>query len=706
MLKFNEIVKPARYLFFTTRSLCASMASATSRSIPYNRSLRGRFTLLIAGTIGLFAVALILVNCVLAINAAEQAIRREAASIANALHSADYFAAPSKSSNQALLKAFRNERGLIQAAYAPSIVPMSADSIQSIHRMPETLEILVKVGDERGPRFLALTFDRAHTRALVWPNVWPILVVAVLLMAMTIPIADMSIRNTTNSIRHLTDFAWDASARRLSARIDLKTGDELESLANAFNRMLRRLDASMKRMQHLAFVDGATELPNRERFLTEIRAAAEQLERSQGAFAIMLLDLDRFGRVNETLGHERADELLGLVAQRLASAVRAGDRVIDPTRAESNPTLVARIAADEFGLLIPLRNDASESGRLAQLVIAALRQPFMLHGQTLVVGASAGVAVMPTDAANPQTALRAAQLALHYAKQEGGGRIRFYTAEMGKKAQARMSIETELRLGIERGEIIAHFQPKVDLAKGHVIGAEALARWRRSTGEIVMPGAFIEVAEETGLIAQIGESVLRDACKWAAAISASGRPLRVAVNVSAVQFTDERFIQRVLKIVEEAKLNHGLLELEITESVAMSDPDRVAEMIEPLRARGVRFAIDDFGTGFSSLAALTRLPFDTFKIDRQFVKGLGEDRHAPVLIETILAMATSLDYETVAEGVETLDQAAFLRRRGCNVAQGYLFGRPEAPEGFLANLQEHSANFGAMLQTAQKSAVA
>lgn len=489
------------------------------------------------------------------------------------------------------------------------------------------------------------------------------------------------LQRVADPLRDITEVAQQASLRRLGLRLEIRTGDEIEALARAFNRMMQRLDSSMKRIQRLAFVDAVTELPNRERFRQETEEAVKAAGADQGG-AVLVLDLDRFQRFAETLGQASADELLAAAGERIAAAARAADRVVRLSTCETQPALLARWGGSEFAILLPDLPQPTEAGRFAQLVAAAFRQPFEISGHRITLGLSVGVALFPLDGDSAEKLMRCADLALSAARNAGGGRAAFYTRAMNQRAMERLSMEAEVRQALELGQIEAFFQGKVDLASGRICGAEALARWRHPERGLISPAVFIPAAEEAGLIAALGEAIMRDACRKAAGWLRRGVTMRIAVNVSPIQFGNERFCETVFAILSETGLPPSLLEVEVTESVAMTNPKRVAEMIEPLRRRGVRFAIDDFGTGHSSLAALSRLPFDVFKIDQSFVKGIGIDRHAPALIETILAMAGSLGYETVAEGVETADQARFLRRRGCTLAQGYLFGKPMASEEF------------------------
>lgn len=483
-------------------------------------------------------------------------------------------------------------------------------------------------------------------------------------------------RNLTAPITDLIQFTEQANLKRLGARLEINTGDEFQDLARAINLMMQRLDSSMKRIQQLAFVDTVTELPNRKRFKQEADEALKACIAGRETGAVISLDVDRFLSVQNTLGQVIGGELLGLVSDRLAAAVRASDSIVRLEACKHKPALLARTNGSEFAILVPNVKDPTEAGRFAQLVAAALRQPFELQHHRIVLGASAGISVFPQDGEIAEEIIRSAELAMSHARNSGGGRSVFFTRKLNQRALSKLVLENEIRYGIEHGQFVPHFQPKVDLGTGRISGCEALVRWEHPKYGLVSPGKFIQAAEESGLIGPMGDLVMRESARRAAEWLRRGLALRVAVNVSSLQFNNDNFTQSVVDVLNETNLPPSLFELEITESIAMSDPDRVQRMLEPLRLKGVRIAIDDFGTGHSNLSSLTSLPFDVFKIDQSFVHALGKDKHAPALIETIIAMAGGLNYETVAEGVETQEQAAFLKKRGATLGQGYLFGKP------------------------------
>jgi len=463
-------------------------------------------------------------------------------------------------------------------------------------------------------------------------------------------------------------------------RINVKTGDELEVLANAFNRMFARLDGNLKRIHRLAYVDLVTELPNRERFRKETERVSRKAMEENTSGAVLFLDLDRFKRVNDSLGIGEGDRMLEMVARRLSEVTRGCDIAFNTLE---EPSLVARLGGDEFTVLLPQIEDSTDAARVANKLVDAIRLPFEISGHQVHLGVSVGVAVFPQDGSDPETLMRHADLAMAHAKRAGGSSAHFFEPTMNQSAFERLILENELRDAVIKDELVVYYQPKVLMSDSAVAGAEALVRWQHPTAGLLAPGAFIEAAEECGLIGEIGDWVLRAACKEAARWRANGHDIPVAVNVSAMQFEREGFSDSVLEALEDAGLPPHLLELELTESIAMENPERVIKQVQPLRERGVSFAIDDFGTGHSSLAYLTRMPFDVFKIDQSFVRDMTTDHHARIVVETILAMAKALKLKTVAEGVETVEQLNMLRAQGATIAQGFYFGRPMPAVDFI-----------------------
>ena len=520
------------------------------------------------------------------------------------------------------------------------------------------------------------------TKTIIWS-----LGTACLVCALAIPIAAYQIHRVTDPLRRLTDFASSMNANQLSSRIDVNAGNEFDTLGEAFNSMMSRMDVTLRQIQRLAFVDSVTDLPNREHFLRHLNRALRA--RADDCFAaVIILNVDRFRWVNETLGPEKGDEALSLIGMRIRKALSSADKTVRLMDAGSQPSVVARLGGDEFAVLVPNIDAKSDITRLMQLIISSMRQPLEIGGQAITLGLSGGIALAPIHGVKSEDLIKNADLALKEARRAGRGKARFYSTKLNKIAMDRLHLEADLRRAIEREEFIPYFQPKIDFCTGQISGAEALVRWQRADGDLISPGIFIPMAEQLGLISRIGECVLRQSCEQATSWMKAGHDCKVAVNVSPLQFEEADFAEKVLSALRDAGLPPGRLELEITETMAVADTERVSEIMRPLRAMGVRLAIDDFGAGHSNLVTLTKLPFDVFKIDQQFVSALHSDKQAPAVIEMILAMAETMGLETVAEGVETPAQSDFLRRRGCTLAQGYLYSKPLPPEEFTTFLQE------------------
>ena len=421
-----------------------------------------------------------------------------------------------------------------------------------------------------------------------------------------------------------------------------------------------------------AMYDPLTNLPNRLLFLKRLNtvldgaaAAQDELDPEREGPAILLVDLDRFKAVNDTLGHATGDALLRLVAKRLKSVLRGED-------------LVTRLGGDEFALLVTHSPGRESLARLAVRIIDMLGRPYMIDGHVVNIGASVGISVAPRDGNEQTQLLRTADLAMYASKQAGRNVHHFFVPSMDANALARRSLEVDLRKALALREFALYYQPQIDLETEQIVGFEALLRWNHPERGLVSPAEFIPLAEEIGLIMPIGEWVLRDACRqateWPDAIS-------VAVNVSPCQFADpRRFVDMVRKALAQSGLPGRRLELEITESVLLRNEAAVLTTLHQLRAMQIRIAMDDFGTGYSSLSQLQSFPFDKIKIDRSFVKDRGDIAGQTAIIRAIAALGVSLGMSTIAEGVETTAQLNRIRAEGCTSVQGYLFSRPVPTE--------------------------
>ncbi|WP_377703104.1 EAL domain-containing protein [Pseudoduganella sp. UC29_71] len=457
----------------------------------------------------------------------------------------------------------------------------------------------------------------------------------------------------------------------------------------SFMHDITAIKAYETELHHQSTHDALTGLPNRVLLLDRLRQTITHSERKGHALWVVSLDLDRFKFTNSRLGHKGGDRLLQAVAERLQLALRPVDTV-------------ARIGGDEFALmLLPEQGALSPRADQVQRVLDCLAAPLLIDGQELFFTCSAGIAVYPADSADPGALMERADIAMYRAKEMGGNNYQFYTPAMNEQLGERMLIEGALRTALERRELVLHYQPQVDTASGRIVGMEALIRWQHPELGMVAPNRFIPLAEETGLILPVGAWVLRTACQqlmaWRAAGAAGGArdALRIAVNVSARQMAEPDFVQSVAAVLAETGLPPSCLELELTESQVMNDVEHAISVMHEVKKLGVLLAIDDFGTGYSSLAHLKRFEIDVLKIDQTFVRDLTVDPDDAAIVTTIIALAANLKLDVISEGVETLEQMAFLRQHGCRQMQGYYFSRPVPAAAFEAVLAENEAHAAA-----------
>jgi len=434
-----------------------------------------------------------------------------------------------------------------------------------------------------------------------------------------------------------------------------------------------------EQLHHLAYYDELTGLPNRTLFARLVDQALMVAQRNESSGCLLFVDLNRFKRINDTLGRKIGDELLRQVAQRFRATLRDED-------------VVARLSGDEFAVgLFDIRQHF-EATTVAQKLQAALDAPFIIGGHDLRVGASIGISVFPQDGSDAETLLGLADIAMERAKQLDANpdrSVAFYSQDMNQGMQERMRIESGLRQALGNGELTLYYQPKFEIGTDRIVGAEALVRWVHPTRGLVPPGEFIPLAETTGLIVQVGAWVLEQACSQAAIWQRAGlEPFRLAVNVSAREFTPS-LPGRVAETLARYQLDAEWLELEITESTLMHDFERVTAIMDDIHQLGVALSLDDFGTGYSSLSYLKRFPIDTLKIDRSFTTGIPDDQSDCAIAGTIVSMAQQLGLRVIAEGVETLEQLAFLRASGCDEVQGYLYSKPLPAADFERSLREN-----------------
>lgn len=434
-----------------------------------------------------------------------------------------------------------------------------------------------------------------------------------------------------------------------------------------------------ERILHLANYDELTGLPNRALFTQLLEQALSESKFAQKQVAVLFIDLDRFKLINDSLGHNSGDFVLRQIAKRLTEVL--------PRRGT-----IARFGGDEFVVLMRDCGIPAEAASAAQKMLAAIAQLLQIEGNEYQLTASIGISAFPGDGENAQTILKHAGVAMSRAKEQGKNNYQFYSSQMNKHSFERLVLERFLRHALEQGEFEVYYQPKINLVTGCVTGMEALLRWMQPAMGMISPVKFIPLAEETGLIVPIGAWVLRAACAQNRAWQLQGLPpLRVAVNLSARQFADDDLHAIIVSILAETELAPEFLELEITESVTMDNPEHAAALLHRLKALGISLAIDDFGTGYSSLSYLKKFPIDNVKIDRSFIMNIPDDEDDIAITKAVIAMAHSLRLKVIAEGVESERHATFLREQGCDEAQGYLFGKPMPADEFTQMMLQSMA---------------
>src|SRR5271166_1996300 len=457
------------------------------------------------------------------------------------------------------------------------------------------------------------------------------------------------------------------------------------------NRDITERKRAEELLAHNAFHDGLTNLPNRALFLDRLQHALTLSKRHANyKFAVLLIDIDEFKIVNDSLGHSAGDELLIQIGQRLRGSVRRADTVSRPRVSEvpektPNDDTLARLGGDEFTILLDDIRDPIEAVRVAERVQAELAAPFAINQQQIVISASIGIAASTSPHTLAEELLRDADIAMYRAKRAGKARCEVSDTAMHASAVKRLSLETDLRKALEQGEFRVYYQPIVSLQTGKIVGFEALTRWQRPQG-VLSPIDFIAVAEETGLIIPMNRQLLREACQhlrsWQAKFP-STPPLTMSVNITSKEFTQPDLASEIRKTLEQTGTDPGCVQLEIIETIAMGDAEKSGQVLAQLKALGVRLSIDDFGTGYSSLSRLRRIPVDTLKIDRAFISNMDRDPESREIVRIIIMLAHNLGLKVVAEGTETEEQINLLKQLNCEMAQGYFFSRPADDQAML-----------------------
>jgi diguanylate cyclase (GGDEF)-like protein len=520
---------------------------------------------------------------------------------------------------------------------------------------------IVKAGRNLGSIFVVEDTDNMHqgmVRAF-----FAVLVSAVLALVMALLILATLHRSITRPLSRLANLMRFVSEEKdYSVRSHDSGKDEIGYLATGFNQMLEKIDAHDHKLRKIAHYDNVTGLPNRHYFNQRLEDSIADAARETEHVGVLFVDLDNFKVVNDTLGHNVGDMLLKTVAARIAGALRGSD-------------CVCRIGGDEFAVILPDVPGHNDAAVVAGKILNEFAQPLWVENSEIYIGASIGISLYPDDASDMIALLRSADVAMYYAKSRGKNNFQLFQTDMEGKALKRLALESSMRKALEKNEFILHYQPQIDLGSGKMLAVEALLRWQREDLGVVGPADFIPVAEESGLIIPLGDWVLRTACHQAKAWLDAGTPLRVAINLSSRQFTDDKLVANILSITREIGLPPDMLDLELTESMLMESKDASIKKMEELKNAGFILSVDDFGTGYSSMSYLKRFPIHALKIDKSFVQELPHNTDDVAITKAIISMAKSLGLALVAEGVETAEQVRFLSDQGCELAQGYLFGR-------------------------------
>ncbi len=475
------------------------------------------------------------------------------------------------------------------------------------------------------------------------------------------------------------DISYEREAKQQLVNSKQELEQRVEERTQELKLVNDRLMKAQTELTWLAHFDSLTNLPNRNLMQSRLEKATQAAERSGKLLAVMLLDLDRFKHINDTLGHDKGDQLLNKVAERMQMVMRPKDTI-------------ARWGGDEFTIIMNEIESPDDCVSFAEQLIHCFKTPFDIEGASFFTTISIGISVFPQDANDPVSLIKCADSAMYHAKDTGKNTFQFFSSTLNERAARYLELESQLRTALDKQQFELFYQPQVDTHTGKIWGVEALIRWFTESDGMIPPDQFIPVAEETGLIVPIGawvmQSACQQACRW---LEQDIMPSRIAINVSGRQFQDPGFEQMVLNILDETGLPPHYLELEITESVLMRDRDHIISVLRSLKEFGISVSIDDFGTGYSSLSYLRRFPLDCLKVDRSFVKDIATDPMDADIARSVVALARSLNLGVIAEGVETDPQLAFLRGVGCNIMQGYLFSKPLPADEILLQLKQSRA---------------
>ena len=492
-------------------------------------------------------------------------------------------------------------------------------------------------------------------------------------------------------IQKLGRTAYEIGHGRFDTRTGINSHDEIGGLARSFEEMSQNLQESQDQVSYLAYHDSLTSLPNRHMFEEYLQRALSHARLHQTGLALLFLDLDKFKKVNDTMGHQAGDQLLQDLSERLIYCLREYDKVSmqkSHLPGEAPHDTLSRIGGDEFLILLPSIKDPSEAAIVAQRLLDVMAEPFIIRDNKFFIGGSIGISFYPSDGEDVQTLTKNADIAMYHAKECGRNNYQYFNESMNAEAMKRVTMENALRNAISQGELQLHYQPKVNMYSGEINGVEALIRWQHPEMGMVQPNSFIPLAEDSGLIVPIGEWVIDEATQQMRRWQDVGIDITMSVNISTVQLNKQNVAEIIKHYIKKNRCRAERLEIELTETSIMDAQEHAAIMLNDIKSLGVQISMDDFGVGYSSFSYLRNLPIDILKIDRSFVRDITTDQDDAAIISAIIAMAHTLNLVVVAEGVETLAQLDFLQKKKCDIVQGYLISRP-LPE---ADLRESLLN--------------
>jgi diguanylate cyclase (GGDEF)-like protein len=508
------------------------------------------------------------------------------------------------------------------------------------------------------------------------------LITCTAILALIVFLMGMLRRLLINPIRQLSLAASEMGRRQVLVPINVRSDDEIGDLAKTFRQMGMNLAHYNEQVHYIAYHDSLTGLPNRLMFRDYLKRAIAEAKRSRQELALLFLDLDNFKRINDTLGHQSGDKLLQNFADRINGCLRETDVVSHITRGSSS-SIIARLAGDEFIILLPRTTGVTQTNKIAKRILDALSEQFIVDKQELFISTSIGIALFPDDGQTVDDLMKNVDIAMYHAKKSGRNNFQYFSSKMNEASLFKLKIEGKLRHAVENGELILHYQPQVDMATGRISGAESLLRWSDPELGQVSPEVFIPIAEEYGLIIPISEWLVHETCRqgkqW---LDKYNQPITMAINISAVHLNGHGLEELIANALESSSYDPQYLEMELTESSILSDPDQAISTLINIQGMGLQTSLDDFGTGYSSLNYLMRLPLNKLKIDRSFIQNLEKDSRSVAIVSAIIAMAHNLNLEVVAEGVELESHIRLLRKMKCDILQGYHIARPMPASDF------------------------